>query len=308
VSSCPPPYRPLRGADPPHFVDREDPQDFGAAGIVASAIRAYTSGPCDPRFHRLVIGGQAMGKTALLRAISREATRRLGWAIAVYRCRPKERALRPVSTAVWQSMRRQWSSELARSGRGVLTLDHAVQEWVAGCPPAADFGETGPSWATLKQLLEGAGVLSRALSRGLVVMFDDVDRLGYSEVESLGHLARALSRDCLPVAFVFTGGLQLEERFARARNFSGSLWPTRLGELDDSDAREALVVPAADRGVEFQEDALELLCGAACGSPLEVQRLGFAAWSAARDPGLVTAADARDGVSLLALGTTSRAC
>ena len=71
------------------------------------------------------------------------------------------------------------------------------------------------------------------------------------------------------------------ERFARAGNFSGCIWPTSLGRLDDGEAREALVVPAADRGVEFHADALELLCLASGGSPLEIQRLGFAAWSAA---------------------------
>ena len=84
MTSCPPPYRPLRGADPPHFVDREDPNDEIASGIVAASVAAYAAGPCDPRFHRLVIGGSAMGKTALLRAIGREVASRLGWVVTLH--------------------------------------------------------------------------------------------------------------------------------------------------------------------------------------------------------------------------------
>ena len=62
------------------------------------------------------------------------------------------------------------------------------------------------SWATLRQFLTVAGQFARAISRGLLIMFDDADRLGGGEVESLGHLARSLSRDGLPVALLLSGG------------------------------------------------------------------------------------------------------
>ena len=52
MKSCPP-YRPFRGADPPHFVDRLE-DELGAVGIVATALAAYRRGPGDPRFHRLI--------------------------------------------------------------------------------------------------------------------------------------------------------------------------------------------------------------------------------------------------------------
>jgi hypothetical protein len=128
------------------------------------------------------------------------------------------------------------------------------------------------------------------MARGLLLVFDDADRLGGGEVESLGHLARGLCRDGLPVALLLSGGPQLAERFARVGNFCATVWPSELGPFDEAEVREALVVPAAGRGVDFDEEALELACLAAKGSPLEVQRLGFAAWSAAAD-GLVTVAD-----------------
>jgi hypothetical protein len=300
MTSCPPPYRPLRGAEPPHFVDREDPQDVVANGILAASIAAYAAGPCDPRFHRLIIAEPAMGKTTLLRAIAKAAVRRLGWAVALHSCRPKERALRAVATVVANILHQQWPTDRARLESEMGDLDNSGQSVFPGL-------ESGSSWAFLKRLLESAGHLARANSRGLLVVFDETDRLSGGELESLGYLARSLSRDGLPVALLFGGGPQLGERFARVGNFSGCIWPTNLGCLDDGEAREALVVPAADRGVEFHSDALELLCLAAGGSPFEIQRLGFAAWSAAGGAELVALTDARAALSLVIEAAEARA-
>ncbi len=88
-----------------------------------------------------------------------------------------------------------------------------------------------------------------------MVVLDDADRLGGAEVECAGHLARGLARDGVPVAFLLTGGPELGRRFARNGNFGGYVWPMSLGPFDEAEAREALVVPAADRGVEFEESA-----------------------------------------------------
>jgi hypothetical protein len=139
------------------------------------------------------------------------------------------------------------------------------------------------------------------MSRGLMVVLDDADRLGGAEVECAGHLARGLARDGVPVAFLLTGGPELSRRFARTGNFAGYVWPTSLGRFDEGEAREALVVPAADRGVEFEESAVEVLCLAAAGRPLELQRLGLAAWSApARLAGQIGLAAAQQALELVA--------
>ncbi len=300
MTSCPPPYRPLRGAEPPHFVDREDPQDVVANGILAASVAAYAAGPRDPRFHRLIVAEPAMGKTALLRAIAQLVARRLGWAVALHSCRPKERALRAVSAVVINILYQHWPTD------GTRLLSELREVDSPGAPTFSRL-ENGSSWSFLKHLLESVGNLAGANSGGLLVVFDEADRLSGGELESLGYLARSLSRDGLPVALLFSGGPQLGERFARAGHFSGCIWPTSLGRLDDGEAREALVVPATDRGVEFHADALELLCLASGGSPLEIQRLGFAAWSAASGADLVALADAHAALSLVMEATEARA-
>ncbi|HUC15085.1 MAG TPA: hypothetical protein VMS00_11595 [Acidimicrobiales bacterium] len=317
MTNCPPPYRPLRGAEPPHFVDRAEGEDIGANGIVAGSMAAFAAGPCDPRFHRLITSGPAMGRTALLRAIGQEAARRLGWAVIFHSCQPKERALGSLAAEIEPAMSRQWPAYAGRLASEVLAFGYRPTQ---GAPTGAHQhpsnaldvphlpgldGET--NWATLKQFCKLAGLFARSLSRGLLVIFDDVERLGVGEVESLGYLARALSRDGLPVALLLSGGPQVAGRFARAGNFTGCVWPTGLDWFDDGEAREALIVPAAERGVDFDEEALELLCGAAVGSPLEIQRLGFAAWSSAAGSEHITLADAHEALGLLGPRVAERA-
>ncbi|HXW78544.1 MAG TPA: hypothetical protein VEJ84_03545 [Acidimicrobiales bacterium] len=319
MTTCPPPYRPLRGADPPHFVDRADEEDMGTSAILASSIAAYRAGPCDPRFHRLVVSHSAMGKTALLRAVGREAAARLDWAVVMHRCRPKERALGAAVGQTLAHMQKQWPMQAGRLAREVspccnrepplFSLTNGVSP-VDGGSLAVDVPgplEREVSRATLRQFLQRAGQFARSISRGLLIMFDDADSLGGGEVESLGHLARSLSRDGLPVAMLFSGGPELRERFARLDNFLGCIWPTSLGWFDGSESREALVVPAADRDVEFQEQALELICSAADGSPLEIQRLGFAAWAAAAGSDVVKVDDVRAALRQLAPELPARA-
>lgn len=312
MSTCPPPYRPFRGAVPPHFVDRADVEQLGASGTVATSLAACLAGPGDPRFHQLVVGAPELGKTAQARAVGRQVANRLGWVVSFHRCGRKQRAMRDVADQALAGIQRLCSPEARRPV--VLATDASALPWpnvrpghpagraLAPVPQLRRLLPAGrePSWAELGEFFALAGSVAQRMSRGLMVVLDDADRLGGAEVECAGHLARGLARDGVPVAFLLTGGPELGRRFAGNGNFGGYVWPTSLGPFDEAEAREALVVPAADRGVEFEEKALERLCQAAAGRPLELQRLGLAAWSApARLPGLVGLAAAEQALALV---------
>jgi hypothetical protein len=306
MNSCPP-YRPFRGAEPPHFVDRPD-DDLGSTGICAASIAAYRRGPIDPRFHRLVVSGPATGKTALLRAISRQAATTLDWAVTFHRCRPKERALGSATCEILASLHRQWPGQVSALAADVLgprmaprgrgrDEDHPAGRALAPAPPFLAPGAEA-TWTELQRLLQLAGRFAQQQGRGLLLVFDDADLLTGGEVEGVGHLARTLSNSGLPVALLLSGGQPLGARFARVGNFSGAVWPTPIEFLDDNEAREALVVPALDRGVEFEDEALKQLCLAAGGSPLDVQRLGFAAWSTAPEGRVICVDDVEDALAI----------
>jgi hypothetical protein len=319
LTSFIPPYRPFRGAPPPHFVERFDAADFGAPGITAAALSAWAAGPASPRFHQLVVSAPAMGKTALLRDLCKKAESHLGWLAFLHRCLPKESALAAVASELLAGLARRWPWRKGavpwvgspRAGLGQWAggpgpqLPPAVAPALAlmpeqpAHPPAAPGASGGSPWAALKSALWLAGEQARERRSGVLVAFDDADLLSDGEGELLGHLARSLSRDALPVALLLSGGEDLARRYARSANFSGAVWPVELGPFDGVETREALVVPAAERGVHFEGEALELLSSASAGSPLQVQRLGFATWTAAKRTGTVTSEDAQQAVALV---------
>ncbi len=120
----------------------------------------------------------------------------------------------PLSAEIESAMSRQWPAHAGRLASEVLVFGYRPAQGAAeqapatvplqpsGRAPHSRAGRRDESWATLKQLCKLAGLFAWSLSRGLLVIFDDVERLGVGEVESLGHLARALSRDGLPVALL----------------------------------------------------------------------------------------------------------
>jgi hypothetical protein len=150
-------------------------------------------------------------------------------------------------------------------------------------------------------LLRAAGDRLGGEGTGLLVVLDDADALPLAQVDLVGHLARHLGTEGHAVAFLMSGGHGLAARMARSARSSGGpgpLWLTRLLPLDDAEAAEAVVVPAVERGVDVDEDALALLCRAAGGAPLELQRLAFGAWSLSEARARVGLAGAERAVSL----------
>ena len=300
MKSCPP-YRPLRGSQPPHFVDRAEAGQIDGQGVLASVVAALANGPADPRTHRLLVGGPALGKTALLRSAAAEARRRLGWAVVFHSCRAKQRALGTVVAEAMASMARQWPQYQALMGEAVLhprlggmargaRLAHPAGRGVVAVPGAVE-GLAEASWAELRMALHLAGRFASSIGRGLLVVADDIDALIPGEAEAFGWLSRSLAGEGLPVSLLLSCKPPLAEHVARSGNYGATLWVSRLGPMGFDDVAEALAVPAAERGVVFAPEALELAHRSSCGEPLEVQRLGFGAWSTAAGPHLITVED-----------------
>jgi len=215
MSTCPPPYRPFLGAPPPHFVDRADAEQIGVPGSVATSLAACLAGPADPRFHQLVVGAPELGKTAQARAVGRLVAGRLGWVVSFHRCGRKERAMGDVADQALAGIQRLCSPEARRAAAPATDAGFALAPYSTRPP-----GRTGPGpratvakvvavragavMAELREFFALAGSFAQRISRGLMVVLDDADRLGGAEVECAGHLARGLARDGVPVAFLLT--------------------------------------------------------------------------------------------------------
>jgi hypothetical protein len=87
----------------------------------------------------------------------------------------------------------------------------------------------------------------------------------------------------LPVIVVGAGLPSLPAQLAEATSYAERLYDYRpIGLLDDDAARQALTVPATERGVEWDEEGLLTAITSAGGYPYFIQAIGKHVWDNAR--------------------------
>jgi len=138
------------------------------------------------------------------------------------------------------------------------------------------------SYTRLTRLLSGLGQLAISGGVGVALIIDEAQALPSAD---LALLMRVVDRlDELPIAVLIGGLPRVPRRLISSSDFASTqpnLWYETLSCLGPEDARDVLVVPAADAGCTLDPDALDLLTGFAAGHPLLLQMAGSAAWRAA---------------------------
>jgi hypothetical protein len=96
----------------------------------------------------------------------------------------------------------------------------------------------------------------------------------------------------LPITIAGAGLPSLATLTGEAKSYAERMFTFPvIGSLPDDEAREALVVPAADEGVTWEEAALADVLVATEGYPYFVQEFGKQAWDAADGSNVITADD-----------------
>lgn len=97
----------------------------------------------------------------------------------------------------------------------------------------------------------------------------------------------------LPVTLVGAGLPQLPGLAGNAKSYAERLFDfPMIDSLEAADAKAALVLPAGEQGVEFDDEALDLLLSHTQGYPYFLQEWGYHVWNAAAGP-RITADDVR---------------
>lgn len=113
---------------------------------------------------------------------------------------------------------------------------------------------------------------------------DELQEAGLDELTAVNTAVHLLGQASvpLPVTFVGAGLPSLPAQLADATSYAERLYDYRpIGLLDDPAARTALVGPSAERGVEWDEQALRRALVLAGGYPYFLQAIGKHVWDAA---------------------------
>jgi AAA ATPase-like protein len=278
------PYTPNAGARPPALVGRD--AQLEAFEVLLDRLRR---GHTDQSM--LITGLRGVGKTVLLGALEERARGR-DWttveaeitknvAFGIRMAQLVRRALLQVAPrARWQDRGRRAAAilksfQMTVSPQGALTFGIDVEA-------AEGFADSGSLGEDLTDVLLALGEAAQEQGKGVVFLLDEVQFLSTEELEALiAALHKTVQRQ-LPITLVGAGLPQLPRLAGEAKSYAERLFsfPT-IGELNDEEAREALIRPAEPLGVAFESDAVDAILEYTQGYPYFLQEYGKLVWDGA---------------------------
>ena len=279
------PYAPGAGTPPPELAGRDELRELVRVGI--ARVRRGS-----PAKSILMVGLRGVGKTVLLDRMRDDAE---AAGIQTMRIEAPENRSLPALLApeLRQALLRLSRNERAkglaqRALSGLAGFARALKVKYQDIEVGFDFdpepglADNGDLEHDLQALLETVGSAAQAAETAVAIF---IDELQYVREEELAALITALHRTAqrqLPVVLVGAGLPQLRGQMGRAKSYAERLFDfPQIGPLDAPAAKLAIRKPAADEGVDIDEDALQRILQETHGYPYFLQEWGKHAWDAA---------------------------
>jgi hypothetical protein len=279
------PYTPNAGARPAVLVGRD--AEIEAFDVLLERLRrGYTEQSM------LITGLRGVGKTVLLTEFE-ERARAGGWVSVDAEITKNEpfgpRMARLARRALLQTAPRDaWGDRMRRAAR-VLKAFHVTFSTdgtiAAGfdVDPEPGAADTGSLRDDLVDLFVAIGEAAREQDRGVAFLLDEVHFLEPAELEALIMALHKTVQRSLPITLVGAGLPQLPRLAGEAKSYAERLFRfPHIGQLDPNrEGREALVRPAADLGVVFEDGAVAAVMEYTEGYPFFIQEYGKIVWNEA---------------------------
>lgn len=295
------PYAPGAGTQPPELAGRDELIE--KAAIALDRLRKGLSARS-----LLLVGLRGVGKTVLLTRIAQETEAR-GFVVVSIES-PEKRSLPAllipsIRMALLKLDRIAAAGELAKKTLralggfvGVMKVKYQDIEFgvdLGNEPGVADSGDLE------HDLIDLFVELGRAAKEKKTAVVFFIDELQYVEEEQFAALITALHKCAqlqLPVALIGAGLPQLVGRAGRAKSYAERLFEyPEIGPLKEEEARRALVIPARELGVEYEEGALAEILAQTQAYPYFLQEWGKHSWHCA-DASPITREDAVSATEL----------
>lgn len=287
------PYAPGAGQRPPELAGRD--RELAQFDVVLERIARGR-----PERSLVLTGLRGVGKTVLLNALRSQAIGRL-WGTGKIEARPDQSIRRPLASALHMAVREltprhrdpaqvdQFLGVLkAFAMRSVPESGRLRDRWQPGIDVAAATGraDTGDIEVDLVELLVDAAGVARDVGVGIALFVDEMQDIPAADISALCAACHELSQQGLPLVVVGAGLPHLPAVLSASKSYSERLFRyVRIDKLDRKAADLALVAPAAEEGVAYDNAALEALYEVTEGYPYFVQAYGKVTWdNAPRSP------------------------
>ena len=132
------------------------------------------------------------------------------------------------------------------------------------------------------ELLFQLGSAAKAKDVGIVFFMDEIQFVKEEEFRALITALHRASQKQLPLTLAAAGLPQVPRLAGEARSYAERLFRfPRIGALEGSAARAALVIPAQREGVEYEEQAVSRALELTQGYPFYLQEFGKHIWNLA---------------------------
>jgi hypothetical protein len=196
------------------------------------------------------------------------------------------------------SPKARWTARAQEAGATLKSFSLTVRpdgSLTAGLDMEAAHGraDSGDLNDDLADVFVAIGRAAREHGQGVVFLFDEIQFLKKAELEALVGAVHRVVQYQLPLTFAGAGLPQLPGLAGDAKSYAERLFkfPT-IGELIGSAAREALVEPARQEQVDFDQRAVDEIIAYTEGYPYFIQEFGRAVWDIADGP-TITFEDAK---------------
>lgn len=285
------PYTPNAGAIPQALIGRDD--QVASFELLLGRLRRRRS-----EQSMIVTGLRGVGKTVLLGRFREMATGQ-NWVVVELEVAKhddgqfrRDLAAKLRAALFELSPRAKWNDRLQHAAAVLRAFTVSVDStgtWTAGidveaAEGLADHGDLG---LDLTDVLVSLGEAAQDIDRGVVLLFDEIQFLSTTQLESVIQALHKVVQRSLPLTLVGAGLPQIAELAGDAKSYAERLFKfPGIGDLPADQARQAFALPAQDEGATFEQDALETAVAITSGYPYFIQELGYAVWGLAQGPSI----------------------
>ena len=278
------PYTPGAGTKPPALTGRDE--QLRHFELLLGRLERGR-----PERSMLITGLRGVGKTVLLTTFEDMALSR-GWFPAFSEIRHDtelRQLMARMSRRVLLAMSRaERVKDRARRALGVLkAFSVSVPggfELSIDADALTGTADSGDLDDDLSDLLVALGQVATDADSGVVFLLDEIQFLDQRSLEALISALHRVAQRELPLALV-GGGLPSIPRLAgEAKSYAERLFTfPRIGRLSEDAATAALILPAREEGVEYEDEALARILELSEAYPYFLQEYGRHVWQVAAD-------------------------
>lgn len=280
------PYAPGAGTPPPLMAGRDDLVEIAETALTRAKI-----GRSAKSF--VAIGLRGVGKTVVLNKVQDIAEAK-GYQNAFIEAEEDTSLAKLIvpqlKRILFKLDRMEGTQEVVRRGIRVLrsfasSLKLTYGDFEAGLNFDREEGtaDSGDLSADLPELFVALGQAAAARKTAVALIVDEIQYLSESELGSLIGSIHKVNQKQLPVVLVGAGLPQVLARMGNAKSYAERLFEfPQVAALSEEHARAALVTPASQESVSYEDGALKEIFRVTQGYPYFLQEWGYVTWNLAK--------------------------